>query len=133
MGYRRVRVSPFEEAVRRAEIEAEHQRRRRSQIEAMVADLDRRAADLEREIIAEQNRAGIHDPTHFAYPTYAKSVIIRRDNLRRSADELRAQLDRTALMVSSTLIKGRPQVAPGGLSSTANGSVKARPQFTSLA
>lgn len=103
MSYRGSRVSPIEAAIRRAESEAEHQRRRQSQIEAMVADLDRQAAELEREIIAEQNRAGIHDPAHYAYPTYAKSAIIRRDSLRRSADELRAALYRTAFVSSETL------------------------------
>jgi flagellar export protein FliJ len=51
------------------------------------------AADLEREIRVEQDRAGIHDPGHFAYPTYAKAAIARRENLNRSADELRTQLE----------------------------------------
>ena len=49
--------------------------------------------DLEREILAEQERAGINDPSHFAYPTYAKAAIQRRENLTRSADELRIQLE----------------------------------------
>jgi flagellar export protein FliJ len=49
--------------------------------------------DLEREIKSEQDRAGIHDPAHFAYPTYAKAAMARRQNLKRSADELRVQLD----------------------------------------
>jgi flagellar protein FliJ len=51
------------------------------------------AGDLDREILAEQERAGIHDPAHFAYPTYAKAAITRRDNLKRSADELKGQLE----------------------------------------
>ena len=51
------------------------------------------AADLDREIAAEQERAGIHDPAHFAYPTYAKAAIVRRENLKRSADELAVQLE----------------------------------------
>ena len=38
------------------------------------------------------NRAKIHDQAHFAYPTYAKATASRRDNLRHSADELRAHL-----------------------------------------
>src|SRR4030067_249285 len=53
----------------------------------------RTAAELDREIKLEQPRAGIHDPAHFAYPTYAKAAIARRENLKRSADELKAQLD----------------------------------------
>jgi flagellar export protein FliJ len=59
----------------------------------MIADFDRMAGDLDREIKTEQDRAGIHDPSHFAYPTYAKAAINRRENLRRSAGELKAQLD----------------------------------------
>ena len=51
------------------------------------------ATDLEREIQVEQDRAGIHDPGHYAYPTYAKAAINRRDNLKRSTDELKGQLD----------------------------------------
>ena len=68
-------------------------RRRVAQIEGMIAEFDRIAGDLEREIKTEQDRAGIHDPAHFAYPTYAKAAMQRRENLSRSADELRVQLD----------------------------------------
>jgi flagellar FliJ protein len=34
-----------------------------------------------------------HDPGHFAYPTYAKAAMQRRENLKRSADELKIQLE----------------------------------------
>jgi flagellar export protein FliJ len=30
---------------------------------------------------------------HFAYPTYAKAAMGRRDNIKRSADELKVQLE----------------------------------------
>jgi flagellar export protein FliJ len=69
--------------------------RKVAQIEAMIADFRRIANDLELEIAAEEVRAGIHDPAHFAYPTYAKAAITRRDNLKRSADELALQLEGT--------------------------------------
>ncbi|MBI3433628.1 MAG: flagellar export protein FliJ [Proteobacteria bacterium] len=72
--------------------QVDERRRRVAQIEGMIADFERMAGDLEREIQTEQERAGIHDPAHFAYPTYAKAAIGRRENLRRSADELRGQL-----------------------------------------
>jgi len=51
------------------------------------------AGDLDREIKTEQDRAGIHDPGHFAYPTYAKAAMQRRENLQRSADDLKIQLE----------------------------------------
>ena len=81
-------------AIDSAEIEVDQRRRRMSQIETLIADLDRRANDLEREIKVEQTRVGIHDPAHFAYPTYARAAIARRENLRRSVHELRTELER---------------------------------------
>jgi flagellar export protein FliJ len=65
----------------------------------MIAEFDRMCADLDREIKTEQDRAGISDPSHFAYPTYAKAAITRRDNLLRSAGELKAQLDEAQAML----------------------------------
>ena len=82
-----------ETLIRLRKFQADEKRRRVAQIEGMIADFDRMSSDLEREITAEQERAGIHDPTHFAYPTYAKAAIQRRENLKRSADELKTQLD----------------------------------------
>src|ERR1700680_4161165 len=81
--------------IRLKKFQRDEKRRRVAQIEAMIADFQRMAADLEREIVSEQERAGIHDPTHFAYPTYAKAAITRRENLKRSADELALQLEGT--------------------------------------
>ena len=74
------------------EFEADGMRQRVALMERMIGDFDRMAADLDREIRVEQDRARIYDPAHFAYPTYAKAAIARRENLRHSADELRAQL-----------------------------------------
>ncbi len=78
--------------IRVKKFQLDEKRRKVAQMEAMIADFQRIAADLEREIVAEQERAGIHDPSHFAYPTYAKAAIARRENLKRSIDELTAQL-----------------------------------------
>src|ERR1700758_5829006 len=79
--------------IRLKKFQVDEKRRKVAQIEGMIAEFDRMATDLEREIKTEQERAGIHDPAHFAYPTYAKAAITRRENLKRSADELRIQLD----------------------------------------
>lgn len=72
--------------------QVDEKRRRVAQIEAMIGEFERMAGDLTREITTEEERAGISDPAHFAYPTYAKAAIQRRDNLRHSADELKGQL-----------------------------------------
>jgi len=79
--------------IRLKKFQVDEKRRKVAQIEGMIAEFDRMAGDLEREIKTEQERAGIHDPAHFAYPTYAKAAMQRRENLKRSADELRGQLE----------------------------------------
>ncbi len=59
----------------------------------MVAEFSRMSGELDREIATEEQRSGISDPSHFAYPTYARSARASRDNLTQSAVELRQQLD----------------------------------------
>jgi flagellar export protein FliJ len=78
--------------IRLKRFHVDEKRRRVMQIETMIAEFDRMAVDLDREIAAEEQKAGISDLAHFAYPTYAKAARTRRDNLKRSADELKGQL-----------------------------------------
>src|SRR3954454_6087870 len=82
-----------ETLIRLKKFQVDEKRRKVAQIEGMIAEFERMGVDLEREIKAEQDRAGIHDPAHFAYPTYAKAAMARREHLKRSADERRVQLD----------------------------------------
>jgi flagellar export protein FliJ len=82
-----------ETLIRLKKFQVDERRRKVAQIEAMIAEFERMATDLDREIKTEQDRANIHDPSHFAYPSYAKAAIVRRENLKRSADELKQQLD----------------------------------------
>ena len=82
-----------ETLIRLKKFQVDEKRRRVSQIEGMIADFQRMTSDLDREIQTEQERAGISDPSHFAYPTYAKAAIQRRENLKRSTDELKMQLE----------------------------------------
>jgi flagellar protein FliJ len=82
-----------ETLIRLKKFQVDERRRQVVQIETMIAEFDRIANDLDREVQVEQDRAGIHDPAHYAYPTYAKAAMTRRDNLKRSADELKGQLD----------------------------------------
>jgi flagellar FliJ protein len=82
-----------ETLIRLKKFQVDEKRRKVAQIEGMIAEFERMAGDLEREIKTEQERAGIHDPGHFAYPTYAKAAMQRRENLQRSADDLKIQLE----------------------------------------
>jgi flagellar protein FliJ len=82
-----------ETLIRLKRFQVDEKRRRVAQIEMMIADFERMANELDREIKAEESRSGITDTGHFAYPTYAKAAKGRRDNLQQSADNLRGQLD----------------------------------------
>jgi flagellar export protein FliJ len=82
-----------ETLIRLKRFQLDERRRRVAQIEGMIAEFDRMAGDLEREVAAEEQRSGISDVAHFAYSTYAKAARTRRDNLKRSADELKTQLE----------------------------------------
>ena len=82
-----------ETLIRLRKLQEDEKRRRTVQIETMIAEFERMTAELDREVKAEQDRAGIQDPSHFAYPTYAKAANQRRENLVRSIDDLRLQLD----------------------------------------
>ena len=79
--------------IRLKRFQVDEKRRRVAQIEMMIGEFNRMAADLDREIAAEEQKAGITDPNHFAYPTYARAAAQRRDNLRQSAQNLHTQLD----------------------------------------
>jgi flagellar protein FliJ len=74
------------------DFDPDERRRRIAQIETMIAEMAHAADQLDREIEAEQVRSGINDPTHYAYPTYAKAAGARRDNLKRSIEKLKEYL-----------------------------------------
>ncbi|HET6377970.1 MAG TPA: flagellar export protein FliJ [Methylocella sp.] len=89
-------------------------RRRVAQIESMIAEFSKMARELEREIALEEQRTGISDITHFAYPTYARAARTRRDNLQRSAEELTAQLDEARRFLEEVLTNAGPARNSGG-------------------
>ncbi len=78
--------------VRLKRFQVREKRRQVGQIEGMIAEFERMARDLNDQVVAEQERSGIRDVAHFAYPTFAKAAMQRRDNLLASAEELKGQL-----------------------------------------
>jgi septation ring formation regulator EzrA len=74
--------------------EYDEKRQQVSDIEMMIADFRRMANDLDQQIKIEQQASGISDVNHFAYPTFARAAITRRDNLKSSIGELEKRLDR---------------------------------------
>ena len=77
-----------ENLVRLKLFQVNEKRRRMEQLDSMIAEFDRMAAELEAQITSEETKAGITDLNHFAYPTFAKAARLRRDNLRTSQAEL---------------------------------------------
>ena len=49
--------------------------------------------DLEHQIEFEQDRSGMDDVNHCTYPTFAKAVIQRRDNLKNTVRKLESKLE----------------------------------------
>ncbi|QDG75775.1 flagellar export protein FliJ [Labrenzia sp. PHM005] len=80
--------------IRLKRFQVDEKRRQLAQIESMISEFHRMADELDDQIRTEQERTGITDVTHFAYPTFAKAAADRRDNLRNSAHELDDQLQR---------------------------------------
>ncbi|MGH1591846.1 flagellar export protein FliJ [Methylobacterium sp. P5_C11] len=78
--------------IRLRRFQVDEKRRRVTQIEMMMADFQRMAVELDREVAVEETRAGITDVGHFAYPTYARAAATRRDNMLQSAQALEGQL-----------------------------------------
>ena len=73
--------------------EANEKRPKVVDIEMIIADFRRMADDLDHQVKVEQEACGITDVNHFAYPTYAKAALQRRDNLRSSVSGLEAKLE----------------------------------------
>jgi flagellar FliJ protein len=80
-------------------VRIEQRQRMVAQIQRAIADFELQTTNLNLEIREVEERTKNHDPAHFAYSTFAKAAIQRRDNLERSADNLKIQLDaaKTAL------------------------------------
>lgn len=81
-----------ESLIRLHRFQVDEKRRQVADIEAMIADFRRMEQDLEHQINSEQERTGISDVTHFAYPTFAKAAMDRRNNLLASIEGLESQL-----------------------------------------
>ncbi len=82
-----VRLKLFQVSEKRRQIE---------QLDTMMGEFERIAAELDSQIEIEEKKSGITDINHFAYPTFAKAARVRRDNLNASRAELVAQRETAA-------------------------------------
>ncbi len=72
-------------------------RRQVEQLELMMDEFARMAAELDTQISNEEKKSGITDSNHFAYPTFAKAARTRRDNLTNSVKDLKVQINAARL------------------------------------
>ena len=63
-------------------------RRRLKLLDDMRADLAKKMSDLEIMMQEEQRRAAHSDLGRLAYPSFARSVVLRRENIQCSIDEI---------------------------------------------
>jgi len=75
-------------------------KRRMASIETMKADLEKKLSDLDDNVAREKQRAGDSDIGRLAFPSFLKSIEVRRENLRTTLRDIEkeyaaAQLDLT--------------------------------------
>lgn len=85
--------SRSESLIRLKKFQVDEKRRQVAQIEMMIADFERMASELDQQIEIEQTKTGISDVAHFAYSTFAKAALTRRDNLLNSANDMKGKLE----------------------------------------
>jgi flagellar protein FliJ len=85
--------SRSESLIRLKKFQVDEKRRQVAQIEMMVNDFVRMASELDQQIEIEHTKTGISDIAHFAYSTFAKAALSRRDNLLASANDMRGKLE----------------------------------------
>jgi flagellar protein FliJ len=86
-------MKSWEIAVRAKRFELAEKSRKADDLRGMVRDFEIMAADLDRQILAEEERTGVRDPIHFSYSTFAKAASLRRDKLLVSVVDLKLQLE----------------------------------------
>ncbi|HXR94699.1 MAG TPA: flagellar FliJ family protein [Rhizomicrobium sp.] len=68
-------------------------KRRISTIDAMRANLDRKLADLDEDVAREKQRAADSDIGRLAFPSFLRSIDIRRENLRNTLKEIEREYE----------------------------------------
>jgi len=82
-----------ESLIRLHRFQVDERRRQVTDLEGMLEEFHRRENDLDRQVQHEQDKAGITDIGHFAYPMFAKSMLQRRENILQSIGEISKQLE----------------------------------------
>ena len=76
-------------------------RRRLKLLDDMRADLAKKMSDLEIMMQEEQRRAAHSDLGRLAYPSFARSVVQRRENIQRSIDGIEREASQVTEQLQS--------------------------------
>ena len=90
-------MKPRESALRLKRFEATERSRKVVDLETTIRSFEQMVTDLDRQIASEEDRTGVKDIAHFNYSTFAKAAVQRRDKLKTSIADLRAQLEAAIL------------------------------------
>ena len=82
-----------ESLIRLNRFQVDERRRQVAELETMLEEFRRREHDLDQQVQAEQEKAGISDIAHYAYPMFAKSMRDRRENILQSINDVSLQLE----------------------------------------
>jgi flagellar export protein FliJ len=63
-------------------------KRRMATLDGMKSDVERKLADLEESVARERQRAGDSDIGRLAFPSFLKSIEIRREKLRETLKDI---------------------------------------------
>jgi flagellar export protein FliJ len=63
-------------------------KRQMATLDSMKLDAERKLADLEDSVVRERQRAGDSDISRLAFPSFLRSIEVRRENLRATLKEI---------------------------------------------
>jgi len=66
----------------------EEMKRQMATLDGMKLDAERKLADLEDSVVRERQRAGDSDIGRLAFPSFLRSIEVRRENLRATLKEI---------------------------------------------
>lgn len=84
-------MKPRESVVRLKLFQVREKRRQITQLEMMINEFEKMSSELEAQIQFEEQKSGVTDVNHFAYPTFARAARQRRGNLLTSISDLNVQ------------------------------------------
>jgi flagellar FliJ protein len=74
--------------IRLRRFRVDEMKRRMATLDGMKADAERKLADLEDSVARERQRAGDSDIGRLAFPSFLRSIDVRRENLRATLKDI---------------------------------------------